>query len=150
MTTDAEFKIEFSDRLKSLPPYLFVEIDRARRAAIAAGRDIINLGVGDPDQRETGDPIASPAQIEHLEMHQPEKQRGHVVAEAILAREEIEKFAHQTAAALLALALAEFARLAEDLFVRDRPRDAGNGQRQQKQERELVKDSEGEQTGCKL
>lgn len=43
--------IEFSQRLQSLPPYLFVEIDRARREAIAAGRDIINLGVGDPDGR---------------------------------------------------------------------------------------------------
>jgi LL-diaminopimelate aminotransferase len=51
MSTAAEFKIEYSDRLKSLPSYLFVEIDKARRAAIAAGRDIINLGVGDPDQR---------------------------------------------------------------------------------------------------
>ena len=27
--------IEFSDRLKALPPYLFVEIDKAKRAAIA-------------------------------------------------------------------------------------------------------------------
>ncbi|MDY7009617.1 MAG: LL-diaminopimelate aminotransferase, partial [Planctomycetota bacterium] len=35
-----------SDRLKALPPYLFVEIDRAKREAIAAGRDVINLGVG--------------------------------------------------------------------------------------------------------
>ncbi len=43
-------KIEFSDRLKNLPPYLFVEIDKAKRAALAEGRDIINLGVGDPDQ----------------------------------------------------------------------------------------------------
>ena len=51
MTPDAEFKIAFSERLQSLPPYLFVEIDRARREAMAAGRDIINLGVGDPDQR---------------------------------------------------------------------------------------------------
>jgi len=51
MSADTEFKIEFSERLQSLPPYLFVEIDRARREAIAAGRDIINLGVGDPDQR---------------------------------------------------------------------------------------------------
>ncbi|MBF0521862.1 MAG: LL-diaminopimelate aminotransferase [Candidatus Omnitrophica bacterium] len=41
--------IEFSDRLKNLPPYLFVEIDKAKRAAIAQGRDVINLGVGDPD-----------------------------------------------------------------------------------------------------
>ncbi len=56
MSTAAEFKIEFSDRLKSLPPYLFVEIDKAKRAAIAEGRDVINLGVGDPDQR-THQPI---------------------------------------------------------------------------------------------
>jgi len=49
MTTE-ESKIEFSDRLKELPPYLFVEIDKAKRAAMAEGRDIINLGVGDPDQ----------------------------------------------------------------------------------------------------
>ena len=41
--------IELSDRLKNLPPYLFVEIDKAKRAAVAEGRDIINLGIGDPD-----------------------------------------------------------------------------------------------------
>jgi LL-diaminopimelate aminotransferase len=41
---------ERSERLKALPPYLFVEIDRAKRAALAAGRDVINLGVGDPDK----------------------------------------------------------------------------------------------------
>ena len=38
-----------SERLRKLPPYLFAEIDRKKKAAIAAGRDIINLGVGDPD-----------------------------------------------------------------------------------------------------
>ena len=37
-----------------MPPYLFVEIDRAKRAAIAAGRDVINFGVGDPDQPTFG------------------------------------------------------------------------------------------------
>src|SRR5436189_3215676 len=41
---------EKAQRLKSLPPYLFLEIDRKKKAAIAAGRDVINLGVGDPDQ----------------------------------------------------------------------------------------------------
>ena len=43
-------QIELSERLKQLPPYLFLEIDKAKRAAIAEGRDVINLGVGDPDQ----------------------------------------------------------------------------------------------------
>ncbi|MEK6676680.1 MAG: LL-diaminopimelate aminotransferase [Planctomycetota bacterium] len=38
-----------AERLSQLPPYLFVEIDRKKRAAIAAGRDIIDFGVGDPD-----------------------------------------------------------------------------------------------------
>jgi LL-diaminopimelate aminotransferase len=38
-----------SDRLKALPPYLFAEIDRKKKAAIAAGRPVIHLGIGDPD-----------------------------------------------------------------------------------------------------
>lgn len=38
-----------SDRLKALPPYLFIEIDKKKRALLAAGKDVINLGVGDPD-----------------------------------------------------------------------------------------------------
>jgi len=38
-----------SERLKKLPPYLFVEIDKAKKKAREAGRDIIDLGVGDPD-----------------------------------------------------------------------------------------------------
>ena len=42
--------MEFSDRLKKLPPYLFAEIDKAKRQAKAEGKDIIDLGIGDPDQ----------------------------------------------------------------------------------------------------
>lgn len=41
-------------RLASLPPYLFIDIDRKRRAALAAGHDVINFGVGDPDQPTPG------------------------------------------------------------------------------------------------
>jgi len=41
---------EKSTRLAALPPYLFVEIDRKKRAKIASGADVINLGVGDPDR----------------------------------------------------------------------------------------------------
>jgi len=41
---------EFSKRLNELPPYLFLEIDKAKRKARQEGRDIIDLGVGDPDQ----------------------------------------------------------------------------------------------------
>jgi LL-diaminopimelate aminotransferase len=42
-------QFEKSDRLKRLPPYLFVEIDKAKKKARDEGRDVIDLGVGDPD-----------------------------------------------------------------------------------------------------
>ncbi len=41
--------IDYADRIKQLPPYLFEEIDKAKRDAIKEGRPIIDLGVGDPD-----------------------------------------------------------------------------------------------------
>ncbi|HNW39509.1 MAG TPA: LL-diaminopimelate aminotransferase [Candidatus Omnitrophota bacterium] len=39
-----------SKKIQALPPYLFLEIDKAKRQARAQGRDIIDLGIGDPDQ----------------------------------------------------------------------------------------------------
>jgi LL-diaminopimelate aminotransferase len=39
-----------SDRLKKLPPYLFAEFERKRAVLEKAGKDIVNLGIGDPDQ----------------------------------------------------------------------------------------------------
>jgi LL-diaminopimelate aminotransferase len=41
--------IEISQNLNNLPPYLFEEIDKAKKKAIDEGRDVIDLGVGDPD-----------------------------------------------------------------------------------------------------
>jgi LL-diaminopimelate aminotransferase len=38
-----------SQRVQSLPPYLFAEIERKVAAKRAAGVDIISLGIGDPD-----------------------------------------------------------------------------------------------------
>ncbi len=52
-----------ADRLQKLPPYLFAEIDRKKKAAIAAGRDVINLGVGDPDRP------TPPAIVKSLQHH---------------------------------------------------------------------------------
>jgi LL-diaminopimelate aminotransferase len=48
--TIATKKTVRSQRLQALPPYLFVEIDRKKRAKMAAGRDVIDLGIGDPDR----------------------------------------------------------------------------------------------------
>ncbi len=41
--------IEKAERVKSLPPYLFKELDRQKEAVRSQGVDIIDLGVGDPD-----------------------------------------------------------------------------------------------------
>ena len=45
-----KMKIKLSKRLQTLPAYLFLEIDQVKRKARQEGRDIIDLGVGDPDQ----------------------------------------------------------------------------------------------------
>src|SRR4051794_10933177 len=60
-----------AERLQKLPPYLFAEIDRKKKAALAAGRDVINLGVGDPD-RPTPEPIVRSLQhhVENPAFHQ--------------------------------------------------------------------------------
>ena len=52
-----------AERLQKLPPYLFAEIDKKKKAALAAGRDVINLGVGDPDRP------TPPAIVKSLQHH---------------------------------------------------------------------------------
>ncbi len=47
--TTAKPAFDKAGRLQQLPPYLFAEIDKAKRAAKAAGQPIIDFGVGDPD-----------------------------------------------------------------------------------------------------
>ena len=42
-------KVEFAERLRHLPPYLFAEIDRLKREEIKKGVDLIDLSIGDPD-----------------------------------------------------------------------------------------------------
>ena len=43
-------EFERSRALRALPPYLFIEIDRKKKEALAAGVDLVDLGVGDPDR----------------------------------------------------------------------------------------------------
>ncbi len=39
-----------ADRLTKLPPYLFVQIDAMKEDLVRQGRDVIDMGVGDPDE----------------------------------------------------------------------------------------------------
>ena len=41
--------VRLSDRVKNLPPYLFVEINRKITERKVRGEDIISFGIGDPD-----------------------------------------------------------------------------------------------------
>ena len=45
----SEFFVEVSERIKTLPPYLFAKIDEMKEEVKKQGVDIIDLGVGDPD-----------------------------------------------------------------------------------------------------
>lgn len=45
----AGIKIEIAERLKNLPTYLFAELDKLKQEALAKGKDLIDIGIGDPD-----------------------------------------------------------------------------------------------------
>lgn len=55
-------KFQLAQRLQALPPYLFKEIDRLRDEVRKKGMDIIDLGVGDPDQPTPDHVIAALAE----------------------------------------------------------------------------------------
>lgn len=72
-------------RLLSLPPYLFEQLENSYRTAVAAGRDVVDLSIGDPD-------LAPPASlIDRLEEavrsgchHQYPPQRGRLELKAAI------------------------------------------------------------------
>lgn len=41
--------MDISQRLKKVPPYIFVELDKMKKEAIERGEDVIALSIGDPD-----------------------------------------------------------------------------------------------------
>jgi LL-diaminopimelate aminotransferase len=43
------FDFKLSKRLQTLPPYLFAQIDKEKRALRAQGKKLIDIGIGDPD-----------------------------------------------------------------------------------------------------
>jgi LL-diaminopimelate aminotransferase len=44
-----EASMNVARRMRSIPPYLFADLDRKQAALRAKGVDVINLGIGDPD-----------------------------------------------------------------------------------------------------
>jgi LL-diaminopimelate aminotransferase len=54
-----EFLIPCADRVANLPPYVFATVFRMKEEALANGREVIDLGVGNPDGRAPADIIAA-------------------------------------------------------------------------------------------
>ena len=50
--------IDVARRIQELPPYLFAELDQAKAELRAQGKDVIDLGIGDPDLPTPGPIIA--------------------------------------------------------------------------------------------
>lgn len=43
-------EVDYSNKIKKLPPYLFAEIDKLKEQIKSQGKEIISLGIGDPDR----------------------------------------------------------------------------------------------------
>jgi LL-diaminopimelate aminotransferase len=55
----SKFLIPCADRVANLPPYVFATVFRMKEEALAAGREVIDLGVGNPDGRAPDNIIAA-------------------------------------------------------------------------------------------
>jgi len=42
-------RLEFAERVRNIPPYLFAAIDKMKQEALSGGADLIDLSIGDPD-----------------------------------------------------------------------------------------------------
>jgi len=62
--------MKISERLKKVPPYLFVELDRLKNEKKEQGVDVIDLGIGDPD-------IPTPSEIVEVAKKALEKKEYH-------------------------------------------------------------------------
>lgn len=107
-----------------------------------------DIEVADPDQGKQRDQIAAPVRKQQLEARDGEKDRGHVVAKAIFAGEQVEELPLQNRAAGLAFGSAVLLHLAKDGFMRDGPRNRGNRQREHEEYEDLLTKRHGIRCVC--
>src|SRR6185503_19835568 len=96
-----------------------------------------HVQVGDPYQGEPGDEIAAPAGVEEGKAGHDQRGDRDVVAETVLAGEEIKVFFPGQARSAPALLRAPLSRIAENLFMGNGPADTGDGNRQDDSGQEL-------------
>ena len=79
--------IPVARRLTRLPPYLFVQIDAMKDALVKQGRDVIDMGVGDPDEPTPDFIIAAAVKaLKDRSNHQSPSNRGLPVLRTAIAR----------------------------------------------------------------
>ena len=93
--------------------------------------------VRNPDQGETSYDVPAPVLEKQLVTREREEEDSHVMTEAILAGEEEEKLAGQVTGMRFTLPQAPLALFAKYILMRDRPRDAGDRNCQQKKPDDL-------------
>ena len=99
--------------------------------------------VGDPHEGKPGDEISPPVEKKKFVAGEDEKEQRHVVAETVLAREQVEELALPERLAFATTTDAVLARLTKDLLVSDGPGDAGYGNREHEQPDNLGSERHG-------
>ena len=85
-----------------------------------------HVAIGDPDQRQAGDQETTPIGIEQLIAGDKKQQGGHIKAKAIFAGKEIKEFPVDQGFSGQALPFTEGPGFRKYFLVRDRPRDTGD------------------------
>ncbi len=117
------------DRLDLDPPFLNFQTEPAVN---------VQIKVGDKHEGEEGDDVSTPIIEQEFVAGEEEEKDGDVMAEAVLAGEEIEELAIEELVACAALVLAPLARLAEDFLEDHSSHHAGDGHGQHEQAEELL------------
>lgn len=86
-----------------------------------------HINIGDPDQGEPGNKIASPVREQKMKSGDDQEQCGDIKAKTIFAGKQVEEFTPQEGSGALALSFAIFPGFKKDLFVGHRPGDTGDG-----------------------
>ena len=93
--------------------------------------------VRDPDEGEPGDNVSAPVEKEEFVAGEDEEEQRYIMTEAVFAGEQVEELAFPERRAFTAATDAVLAGLAEDLFVRDGPRNTGDGDGEHEQPNDL-------------
>jgi hypothetical protein len=93
--------------------------------------------IREPHQREQRNQVSAPIRVKKFEARNDQKERGYIVAEAVLTREQVEELPLPYARRGLAPVFAIVPRFPQNLFVGDRPCDGSDGNRQNQEPQQL-------------